>query len=312
MKKKILILSGGTATAWHLSQIVKDEFDTYFTLCIGDVNPRNLIPASTLCAEYYQLPFISDSAYYEYMIELLKEKNIDILVPLIDFDLALFPSDNIDLIKLNIYSTAPKRQLMNICKSKTDLSKLLSNNGILVPRIYNQSDIEFNQKYFVKPDEGFGSKEAEILIGKDIVFLDKIIVQEILHQPEITVEVFKKDDYLSYICRERLETKSGVCTKARFCEDVEIDEIINRINTFIELPLACCIQFMKNNDNKWCLTDFNMRLGAGTALSFAAGFRISAAFLSVLAGQDNCREYLHKTLDEVFVVRVYNEIVMPQ
>ena len=310
MKKKILILSGGTATAWHLSQIIKDKFDKDFTLCIGDVNPQNLIPASTLCDEYYQLPFINDFAYYEYMIELLKEKNIDILVPLIDFDLALFPNDNIDLIKLNIYSTAPKRQLMNISKSKTELSRLLSDNGILVPRIYNQSEIVPKQEYFVKPDSGFGSKNAGILTGENIIYSNKIIVQDILYQPEVTVEIFKYNNYLSYICRERLETKSGVCTKARFYDDIEVGKIVNRINAFIELPLACCVQFMKNYDNKWCLTDFNMRLGAGTALSSIAGFGISAAFLSVLAGKNNFKEYLNRISDERIVVRVYNEIVM--
>jgi len=311
MKKKILILSGGTATAWHLSKTIKNSFNDDFVLCIGDVNPPNLIPASILCEEYYQIPFIHDVGYYEYMIELLKEKNIDILVPLIDFDLVLFPNDNIDLIKLNVYSTAPNGQLMNISKSKTDLSKLLSGNGILLPRIYNQSEIEPNKEYFVKPDSGFGSKNAGVLAGKNIVFSDNIIVQDILHHPEITMEIFRKDDYLSCICRERLETKAGVCTKARFYEDVEIGEIIHRIHAFIELPLACCIQFMKNNDNKWCLTDFNMRLGAGTALSSAAGFDISAAFLSVLAGKNNFKEYLKKISGELFVVRVYNEIVMP-
>ena len=311
MKRKILILSGGTATAWHLCKTIKDCFANDFILCVGDVNPKNLIPASILCDEYYQLPYINDSCYYGYMIELLEEKEIDILVPLIDFDLVFFPNDNVDLLNLNVCSTAPNEKLMKICKSKRKVSELLIRHGILVPRIYDQSEIESNQDYCVKPDAGFGSKETGIIRGEKIVFSDTLIVQETLYQPEITVEVFRKDDYLAYTCRERIETKSGVCTKTRFYDYEEIGEIINRINTIIEFPLACCIQFMKNKDNKWCLTDLNMRLGAGTALSSAAGFCVSSAFLSVLTNKNNYKEYLKKVSDNVIVVRVYHELIMP-
>jgi carbamoylphosphate synthase large subunit len=311
MIKKILILAGGTATSWHLCKMIKSSFKQDFILCIGDTNKKNVIPASTLSDEYYQLPSIKESSYYPYMIELLKTKKIDILIPLIDFDLALFPCDNPDLLKINVLSTAPKEKVMIICQSKSNLSKKLKNNGIEVPRFYSQIEIESQKDYFVKPDIGFGSKNAGILKGKDISFSEEIIVQEILYQPEITVEIFKKDNYISYVCRERLEVKSGVCTKARFFNSEEIDKIINQINMLFELPLASCVQFMKNRENKWCLTDFNMRLGAGTALSSAIGFNISSALLSVLSEKNNYQEHLKKITDDSFVVRVYNEIVMP-
>jgi carbamoylphosphate synthase large subunit len=311
MVKKILILAGGTATAWHLCKIIKNNFEKDFTLYIGDINNKNIIPASTLSDEYYQLPPITDSSYYSYMIELLKETKIDILIPLIDFDLALFPCDNPDLLKINVLSTAPKEQVMTICLNKSNLSKKLKTIGIETPQFYSQAKIELQKEYFVKPNIGFGSKNATILKGKDIIFSDEIIVQEILHQPEITVEIFKKDNLLSYICRERVEIKSGVCTKARFFNSEEIGKIINRINMFFDLPLTSCIQFMKNKENKWCLTDFNLRLGAGTALSSAVGFNISSAFLTVLSGKNNYKEYLKEITDDLFVVRVYNEIVMP-
>jgi hypothetical protein len=311
MRKKILILAGGTATAWHLGNTIKKTFEKDFILCIGDINEKNLVPISVLCDEYYQIPPVHALSYYTFMIELLVNKKIDIIIPLIDFDLALFPNDNPDLLKINVLSTAPGNKVMVACKSKTELSNLLEANGVLVPIRYNLNDIEPQKEYFVKPNIGFGSKDSAIFKGKDIVFSEKIIVQEILHRPEITVEVFKKGDYFSSICRERIEVKSGVCTKARFFENREIDEIINHINSFIELPLTSCIQFMKNEEDKWCLTDLNLRLGAGTALSSAAGFNISAAFLSVLAGQNIFKKYLKKTSHDLFVVRVYNEIVMP-
>ena len=310
-KEKILLLAGGTATAWHLCNLIKDNFANRFILYVGDINDKNLIPASLLSDKYFQLPLINEPIYYSYMLSLLEEEKIDILVPLIDSDLALFSNDNPDLVKLNILSTAPSTNTMKICKSKSKITELLENNGISVPKQYRQNEIDPEKAYFVKPDTGFGSRGAAIFKGKDIGFSDKIIVQEILQQPEITVEIFRKDDFLAYICRERLEVKSGVCTKARFFYDEDFEGTIHQINQLLPFPLASCIQFMRNDDHKWCLTDLNMRLGAGTALSTAAGFGLASAFLSVLSGENDFKNYFKNVPDNQIVVRVYREIVMP-
>lgn len=310
-KKKIFLLAGGTATAWHLCNLIKNNFIDDFILYVGDMYNKDLIPASLLSDKYFQLPPIKESVYYNYMLNLLEEEKIDIIVPLIDTDLVLFPNDNPDLLKLNIISTAPNTNVMNICQSKSKISKLLGNNGIMIPKLYNQKDIDPEKHYFVKPDSGFGSSGAAALRGKDIDFSKEIIVQEVLQHPEITIEVFCKDDFLTYIFRERLEVKAGVCTKARFYYDEELEDTIHRINTLLPFPLASCIQFMKNSDNNWCLTDLNMRLGAGTALSSAAGFGLAAAFLSTLSGKNDYKNYFEKINDNQIVVRVYNEIIMP-
>ena len=308
--KKILILAGGTATAWHLCNLIKTDFADRFVLYAGDINDKSLVPASTLSDKYFQLPPINDSGYYSYMLNLLEREKIDIIVPLIDFDLEIFSSDNPDLLKLNVLSTAPDAKTMETGKSKSKISELLANNGIPVPKQYRLNDIDPEKAYFVKPDAGFGSKGATILKGKNIDFSEKIIIQEILQHPEITVEIFKKDEFLASICRERLEVKSGVCTKARFFYDKGLEEIIHHIDALLPLPLASCIQFMMNDNHEWRLTDLNMRLGAGTALSSAAGFGLASAFLSVLSGGNDFKGYLGTVMRNQIVVRVYSEIKM--
>jgi len=309
-RKTILILAGGTATAWHLCNLVKKNFADYFIMYVGDINDKNLIPASLLSDKYFQLPPINDPAYYSYMLNLMEEEGVNIVIPLIDNDLVLFPNDNPDLLKLNILSTAPSIDTMGICRSKSKISELFANNGILVPKQYKQIDIDPEKDYFVKPDSGFGSRGAGIEKGQDINFSKKIVVQEILQHPEITVEIFKKDDFMAYVCKERLEVKSGVCTKARFFNDEKLRETLHRIDTLLPFPIASCVQFMKNDDWQWCLTDLNMRLGAGTALSSTAGFGLASAFLSVLSGRNDFKKYLGKIPENQIVVRVYEEIKM--
>ena len=310
--KKIFILGGGTATAWHLCNIIKRDFLDCFYLYIGDINERKFIPSSLLCDRYIQLQYTTNhSFYYSYMLEVLKNEKIDFLIPLIDNDLFLFSNDNPDLLKLNVQSTSPCGKTMNICMTKKNISIFLTEHGLLVPRHYKKEEIETEKVYFVKPNKGFGSKDARTEKGKDISYSDDIIIQEVLHKPEITVEIFKKNDYYNFIIRERIETKSGVSTKARFIIDSEIVTIINRINNIFDLPLVSCVQFMKNEEEKWYLTDLNMRLGAGTALSTAAGFSIASAFISVLAGRGDFKKYLKDVPMNLIVTRVYNELVMP-
>jgi len=309
-KKTILILAGGTATAWHLCNLVKKNFADYFVMYVGDINDKNLIPASLLSDKYFQLPGINDPVYYDYMLNLLEDEDVNIIIPLIDTDLALFTGDNPDLLELNITSTAPSTETMNICKSKSKTGELLANHGIPVPKQYKQNDIDPEETYFVKPDTGFGSRGAGVLKGRDIPFPEKIVIQEILQRPEITVELFKKDDFWAYVCKERLEVKSGVCTKGRFFYDEELEETLHRIDPLLPFPIASCVQFMKNSDGQWCLTDLNMRLGAGTALTSTAGFGLASAFLSVLSGKNDFKSYLGKITDSSIVVRVYNEIKM--
>ena len=63
-------------------------------------------------------------------------------------------------------------------------------------------------------------------------------------------------------------------------------------------------------NTKWMLTDFNLRLGAGTALSSAIGWDLVYAFLIDLIDVDDPFLYLNKPVTIKKVVRVYQEIVM--
>ena len=99
--KKILISAGGTATAWHITNLINQYFKDDFEIHICDINADYLIPASTLCYQFHKVPKITDNKYTEEMLKLMKEEEIDIFVPLIDFDLEIFPKDSKELKKIN-------------------------------------------------------------------------------------------------------------------------------------------------------------------------------------------------------------------
>ena len=135
------------------------------------------------------------------------------------------------------------------------------------------------------------------------------LVQEVCRPPELTVEVYNSEGTLCSLCRERLEVKSGVCTKARVFRDAELTRLAENLARNLQLPVAFCFQVMKNSAGKWVITDVNPRLGAGTALSSVCGWSLAAAAL-VNWGEllEDPLVYLGDFAGDRFGVRAFREL----
>ncbi|MCS7279738.1 MAG: ATP-grasp domain-containing protein [Thermodesulfobacteriaceae bacterium] len=311
-KKTVLISAGGTATAWFLVKTIQQFFSKNFIVIVTDLKPKELIPASKLSDYFYQVPEGIEERYIKFL-EIFEKHGVNFFIPLADEDLKLFYRDNFDLLNRKVVSTSPPKATVEKVGDKLDLFKFCQLENINTPRVYWVSELEENQKYLVKLKDAFGSREVRIIRGEEIKFLDlpweRYIIQEICYPPELTVEIFFYQNKLSYVIRERLEVKAGVCTKARFVKDNEIEEIIYKIAKKLELPMISCLQFMRN-DRGWALTDFNLRMGAGSALSAKAGWHSAKALFTALLEKEDPFIYLIEPKEGTIIVRVYEELLM--
>ena len=309
MKKNILVSAAGTATAWHIVNVIKKHFKDKLNIYVCDTNPKHLVATSTLADKFFQVPSFFDENYYSHMLNLLIEQSIDIYIPLIDYDFINFSQDNPDLIKNGIISLAPVSEVAELITNKRVMYEFFTFIGVNVPKIFSNNEIEDEIEYFVKPVRGYGSKGTRILKGREIQKHDDIICQSICLKPELTVEVYSDTNNLISLGRERIEVKAGVATKAKCFYDDEVHSIITKIAQNVSLPLASCIQFMKDSNNEWSLIDLNLRIGAGTALSSAIGFEIvRAVFEKILNGED-VKQFLKIPSNPRYIVRAYQEIV---
>jgi len=311
--KRVLILAGGTATAWHLVNEIEKHYKNDIEVYVCDINPEYLIPSSKKAKKFIQVPPISSEIYYNSIIKILEENKIDLIIPLIDFDLSIFSNDNKDLKLLNVKSTAPDKYVVEILSDKYNMAIWLDSIGVKVPKLYSLEDIEIDKDYILKPKKGFGSRGVIKCRGSEIKvnYNKDCLIQEVCKAKEITVEIFKIKNVLKTICRERIEVKSGVCTKARIFKDKELHSIVENIVSNIDFPNASCIQFMLNKENEWCVTDINLRLGAGTALSSKIGWQLVRASLAQWLGKDDDYDkYFNEIEEDKYVVRVYEEVEM--
>lgn len=308
--KNILVMAGGTSTAWHIANIIKRYFNDSLFLIICDINESYLVHTSVLADKYIKVPPIKQENYYEVMLDLFKDNKIDIIVPLIDYDIMLFYRDNPDLQHIGVYSTAPNKKTSDQLGNKRNLHLFLNKLNINTPHILEKDELEDNVEYFVKDMVGFGSRGVKKEKGQFLKQIsEKQIIQEIYTLPEITVDVVKNNNDIYTVCRERIETKLGVCTKAKVYYDPGIHDIIKRIDLETSLPVISCVQFMKNSFGDWGLIDFNLRSGGGTALSAAAGFQAVRAAINIWCGKDCIAELLPTLQEEKYVVRAYEEIL---
>jgi len=165
--------------------------------------------------------------------------------------------------------------------------------------------------HILKPKNGFGSVIHLITKNSYLNFenFDIFIMQEYCDIPEITIDVHYSEEFnfFAYACRERIETKSGVCTKARIFNDPVLGEMALNLAKNLNLS-SFCFQVM-NLKNEFVITDINPRLGAGTAMSLAVGMDFFGAMFSTLWGSDP-KPFFTNITEDKYVTRQYSEFVM--
>lgn len=314
--KTIMIGAGGTATAWHLASVAKQHFPDSIRLLVSDINPPHLIPASQLADRFFQVPKISDPSYFDAMLTIFENEKVDVYVPLIDYDVYGFYRDHPSLERLGVYSTGVDLKTAEILKSKSKTADFLLEHGVCSPRTLDRDWLEkhSDDNVFVKPKNGFGSKDSVKVSAHEAIELlndnPDLIAQELCTEPEVTVEVYNVDGNIRTMCRERIEVKAGVCTKAKVWCDQELHDLTISICRVFNMPSAFCYQVMKNSEKQWAVTDINPRMGAGTALCTAYGWSLARAALSHWSGRGDGIEHLQSHEKPKHVVRVFQEIVL--
>ena len=279
-----------------------------------DINKRECVPSINFLNSFHEVPYSTDSKYYQCIIDICKKENIDYLLPSLDIDQKLFYPENPDLKNLNIKSLSTPKTSLDFYSNKIKIFEFLKQNQFIAPVTYKSGELALNKEYFVKPVYGYGSANAKVLTGQAIRNLNNIddyIIQEICSFPEITLECFYKNGELATVARERLDVKSGVCTKAKIYANRDLHVIAYKFAQSAVLPMFFNLQFMKNSKNEFVITDVNLRLAAGTSMSAKAGWDVVSAVLDAIAGKTHSQIFANFNLNfkTQYVTRVYEDII---
>ena len=309
----ILLLSAGTNACYHIARVLKEKFPQQFKIVGTDINEKHLIPTAAFLDVFYKGPRIKEEGYYEYILNVCKKENINFLIPSFDDDQKLFYPENKDLVNLNVQSLGVSKQTLPIYDDKLQMNMFLEKNGFPVPKHYEAKDCLPDNMYMVKPIHGVGSVGAGAKKGSDILNLDTNgnIIQELCSEPEVTMECFCYETLFSCVCRQRIATKSGVCTKGRIFIDEDLREIGKKFAQKIKVPYIFNLQFMKNTKGAYVITDVNLRSAGGMSMAYTAGWDEVSALAKIMLKRPlaEIESTLPNKIPETFIVRAYTDIV---
>jgi len=313
-QRTVLLSSAGTGTAFASVMALRRNWGDSIKTITVDSNPRHLVTSSIIADKFIQVPLNSDIKFKKKLTEIIIEEEVDTYIPFIDHEIWVGAKIYEEKLFSNkILVQAKNSEIAEICDDKYKTFQFLSDCNILTPRCYLINEpIGSEEDLIIKPRRGFGSCIEKLSQNREKLSeysVESHIVQQECEKPEITVDVCydKSRNYFNYICRERLETKSGVCTKARLFKDDKIERTALILAQKLDLS-SFCFQVMKHKQ-EWLVTDINARLGAGTAMSVAAGLDFFSGMFAILWGEDPA-QYFRPFEKETFVTRQYSEFVM--
>lgn len=311
---RLLLLTCGTNACYHFAKTIKEKFKEDFYIVGADINEEYLIPTCNYLDNFYKVPYSSSPNYYETILEICRNEKIDYILPSFDSDQKFFYPENKNLLNINVKSLSSKFETLKVYDDKDKMNSFLNSNGFLTPEIFDYAKIENEKKYFIKPKNGVGSIGARVEIGiniKNIPNAQDFLIQEICLEPEYTVECFNFNGNIRTITRERITSKSGVCTKTKIFNHPELEFITQEFAKKINCPYCFNLQFMRNSNGKYVVTDVNLRLAGGMSLSAAAGWDEVSALAKIMLNKSE--DEILKTLPEIiqpqFVVRAYTDII---
>jgi carbamoylphosphate synthase large subunit len=313
----ILIGSGGTGTAFAALMSLRRHWDDSVQIVLMDTNPGHLVSGSLLADAFEQVPPSIEPRFSDLLPEIIVRYGVDTYMPLIDTEIVLSTHLREEgVIPAQVHVFAPSLKATECCVDKLLAHRLFEAYDLPTPSTYKIGDQPSSESWFMKPRRGFGSRGAHQIASDKIDQLTEQeckenLLQEICSGPEVTVDVFRAGmrKLFRAVCRERIETKAGVCTKARVHSDESLELIAARLGDVLDIQGGFCFQVMHRRNGTRAITDINTRLGAGTALSVAAGYDFFAAVFASAWGLDPS-PFLPEVNGEVFITRQYSEFVM--
>jgi carbamoylphosphate synthase large subunit len=313
----VLLGSGGTGTAFAAICALRRVWGASVRIVAIDVNPAHLCTSSILADIYQQVPSFSDSDFPETLRKILLKYNVDSYLPLFPTEIKLAA----ELVErepecLAYSRLVPSLTTASLCNDKARLSNFLQAAGIPVPATGVISAPVENDHYFVKPRSSNGSIGAMHVSREELAVMSEtekgnLVIQEVCVGPETTVDVFasSSSSVVQAVCRERLETKSGVSVKCRVFIDPDATHLAAQIAGSLKLCGSFCFQTMVNGSGDVVVTDVNPRPGAATAMSVATGNDFFAATFANAWDLD-CGGFFRYFENDIYVTRQYSEFVM--
>ncbi|MDC6352767.1 ATP-grasp domain-containing protein [Zeaxanthinibacter sp. PT1] len=228
----------------------------------------------------FSVPYLNDSDYIDILIKECQERDISLIIPTIDTELAVLSKHRKLLRSHGIESVIASEEFISKCRDKRIIHEFFEEHNIEVAKEYSKDD--YHLPLFIKPSDGSRSVDTYLIRKKeelkDYHFTnDKLMFLEYLdHEQfeEYTCDLYydKNHQLKCVVPRKRIEVRDGEVNKGITERGVMVDYIRKNLS-YIEGAVGCLTsQFFKHKQSQKIYgIEINPRFGGGFPLTYLAG-----------------------------------------
>ncbi|MCD1607978.1 ATP-grasp domain-containing protein [Stutzerimonas kunmingensis] len=307
MSLNLLVTAAGTGTGYAYA-LAQSRWFPQIALFTADTSPAELVSASLFSRRHLVLPPSESADYFDLLESALLTHVVDVYIPLIDHEVSGAAARR---GQLSARVACNGLDFCSAALAKSRYGDWLDVDDVRTPRLLRGEALQMSGRIVAKRDGSFGGRATRLL--EDVSQVSHYVregwdIYEHIDGEEFTVDCFPLEGRVLTSVRQRLEVKSGVCSKARILHDSLLDRLAAFLVERFSLSEPFCFQTRQAQGVHY-LIDINPRLGAGSAMSALNGTDFFAAHLAALVGEDP-GEYLRPRFSECIVTRQYTEYLM--
>jgi carbamoyl-phosphate synthase large subunit len=244
------------------------------------------------------VPRCTDPEYVPHLLELVRRERIDVLVPLIDTELAVLASHREAFRAEGCHVIVSDLDPVLVTRDKARTAARFRELGFDAPRVFGPAELARPEllpyPLFLKPANGSSSIGATAIADEgelrhQLAHTDSPVVQELVRGDEFTLDVFCDlgGRVRCVVPRRRLETRAGEVSKGVTVKDRAMMGAASALVTALGGCRGCVtLQCFRTPDGRFVFFEANLRFGGGYPLSYAAGANFPGWILRLVAGEE--------------------------
>lgn len=285
-----------------------------------DINYNDRIAGSSLVDYFFKVPLNTDPGYLADILKIVKEKKIQILIPIHDHEIEVLSNETEKFKQLGCTIIVSDCSTVKSVNDKYAFAQLLESANILTPETYSikqwkERNFSETNCWILKPLRGVSSRgihkgntnEIKFLLKKSHFNDNNYLIQHLISGKEYTVDVFVKNKK-SYciVPRVRDEIREGICYKSYTVANEKFYEPVNNIIALYDFYGPINIQFIESSDNKIYCIECNPRFGASSVTTLYAGINL---FQFILDDFENRQLSFINNYKSIYMTRYWEEII---
>ena len=315
--KNVLITGAGSPGGPGIIKAVNQKY------CIHGADADAKATGKGLCAFFHCIPKAQDKMFIPTILNIVKDHNIDLIIPLVTKELEYFSSHIVDFENLDCHVVVNSIENLNICNDKNLLLQKISEAQLLTPKftaVTTSSDLTAaaaslnypKDTICIKPSQSNGMRGFRILdnsVNKAELFWNEkpnntystlpdlietlgdtfreILVMEYLPGDEYTIDcIAHKGKAILILPRKRIKMNNGISIRGKFVNHKEIIDYCEKIISLFQLHGPVGIQLREDRNGIPKMLEINPRLQGTTVATEGLGINIPELIINQALGNE--------------------------